>query len=466
MERDAEFPVPLTEILSADGLLCPTVLDINRGRLAWWIIILALGAILGYILYSFIGTFLLGLFVYYATRPIYNRLKQRPFPRSIAAIVSLIVVALPALLLLAYTVSIGIRELNAVANAGLGPYEEVIEAYVDTTALVGEVRQLIRTIAEDPRQLTRGNGLQTIQNLLQIAVAYLGVLATGLLHLFIVLALAFYLLRDDYRLSAWVLSELTADETATRRFMRAVDHDLQTVYFGNILTAFAVGIVAALTYNALDLIAPPGLSVPAPTLLGLLTGIASLVPVVGMKLVYVPMTLFLGIVASTMDVSLLWFPLAFFLGALIVADTIPELLLRPYVSGRGLHVGLVMFAYIIGPLLFGWYGIFLAPLLLVLSVHAARIILPVLIHGEQAESRTTPTNPLLSPSNTSEGSVVTQLRDIRSHSASTDPDGARNSPEESDDERKSEARDRRESRERDRRGSEESDRKESEENNR
>lgn len=411
------------------------MLDINRGRLAWWIIILVLGAILAYILHSFIGTFLLGLFVYYATRPIYNRLQQRALPRSVAAAVSLVVVALPALLLLAYTVSIGLRELSAVASTGLGPYEEIIQSYVNTTELVGEVRQLMTSLAADPRQLTRGNGLKTVQNVIEIAVAYLGVLATGLLHLFIVLALAFYLLRDDYRLSAWILSEISANETATRRFMHAVDRDLQTVYFGNILTAFAVGIVAALSYNALDLIAPPGLSVPSPTLLGLLTGVASLVPVVGMKLVYVPMTLFLGIVAGTIDVSLLWFPVVFFFGVFIVADMIPELVLRPYVSGRGLHVGLLMFAYIIGPLLFGWYGIFLAPLLLVLSVHAARIILPELIHGEQVTSRTIATNPLLLPPDSSEGSVLAQLRKMRSQSPSTDSDSARDSRGKTDDER-------------------------------
>jgi hypothetical protein len=42
----------------------------------------------------------------------------------------------------------------------------------------------------------------------------------------------------------------------------------------------------------------------------------------------------------------------------------------------------VLFAYILGPVVFGWYGLFLGPLLLVLVVHLARIVLPELVRGE------------------------------------------------------------------------------------
>jgi predicted PurR-regulated permease PerM len=76
-------------------------------------------------------------------------------------------------------------------------------------------------------------------------------------------------------------------------------------------------------------------------------------------------------------------PIAFAALSFVVVDTIPDLILRPYVSGRNLHVGLVMFAYIFGPLLFGWYGIFLGPMLLVFVVHFTRLVLPELISGTE-----------------------------------------------------------------------------------
>jgi hypothetical protein len=41
-----------------------------------------------------------------------------------------------------------------------------------------------------------------------------------------------------------------------------------------------------------------------------------------------------------------------------------------------------MLAYTLGPLLFGWYGLFLMPVLLVLVVQFARIVLPDLLADE------------------------------------------------------------------------------------
>ena len=42
----------------------------------------------------------------------------------------------------------------------------------------------------------------------------------------------------------------------------------------------------------------------------------------------------------------------------------------------------MMFAYLLGPILFGWYGFFLLPILFILMLEAIRIVLPELLHGE------------------------------------------------------------------------------------
>jgi predicted PurR-regulated permease PerM len=71
---------------------------IDRDRLGWWAIALALAVLVGYLLTSFIGTFVFGIFVYYATRPIHKRLRRVIQNRTLAAGVSLVALALPALL--------------------------------------------------------------------------------------------------------------------------------------------------------------------------------------------------------------------------------------------------------------------------------------------------------------------------------------------------------------------------------
>ena len=199
------------------------------------------------------------------------------------------------------------------------------------------------------------------------------------LNAFIVLVIAFYLLRDDYRIVAWARSTFELDGGVVERFFAAVDYNLKSVYFGNLVNAFFTASIGVVTFNLLNLIAPPEVPIPLPALLGVLVGIASLVPVVGMKIVWVPVALFLLADSLFNDPTTVWFPLLFAAVSVVVVDTIPDFVLRPYVSGRGLHVGAVMLAYTFGPLLFGWYGIFLGPLILVILVEFGRIVMPWLV---------------------------------------------------------------------------------------
>ena len=352
----------------------------DRGRVAWWVFTLALVAILAGILYAFLGTFVLGLFVYYATRPVFDRL-DRIGQRSLRAMAALLIVALPVLVLIAYTVTIGIRELSALAGTDISAYQEFLQPYVDLSGAQNP-SDLLEALVSDPGRLASLGNPETLRRAAESLGAYLGVVATGLLQVGIALGIAFYLLRDDHRLAGWARTQISRGDEVLAAYGCAVDKDLKTIYFGNILNAFVVAVIAALSYNLLNVIAPAGLAIPVPTLLGLLTGATSLIPVVGMKAVYVPVGLYLSAVAALSDPTLLWFPAVFFLLALTLIDGLTELLLRPYISGRNLHVGLVLFAYILGPLLFGWYGLFLGPLLLVLLVHLFRIVVPELIHGE------------------------------------------------------------------------------------
>jgi hypothetical protein len=78
----------------------------------------------------------------------------------------------------------------------------------------------------------------------------------------------------------------------------------------------------------------------------------------------------------------LWAPLVFLVASFFLVDLLPQTFLRPYLAGRTLHTGLVLFSYILGVALFGWYGLFLGPLLAVLVVHFAKLVLPEVVHGD------------------------------------------------------------------------------------
>jgi predicted PurR-regulated permease PerM len=356
--------------------------ELSRYRLGWWSLGIALGAALLYVVYRFVGTFVFGMFVYYATRPIYRRLRRVIRPASLAAAVSLFALALPALALIAYALSIALGELLTYVDEGmLDPTrwplvdQELLDGIADPATLL----QL------DPERYLTAEGVQSLLSSLGSAVDTVAFVGVGAVHLFVMLALAFYLLRDGDRLSRWVVRKFGDDRGVLEAYGRAVDRDFKAIFFGNILNAVLTGSIGVLAYSILNVYAPPGLTIPAAPLVGLLAGVASLVPIVGMKLVYVPVAIYLAVLGALTEPTGLWFVVAFAAISFVVVDTIPDLVLRPYVSGRSLHVGSLMIAYTFGPLLFGWYGLFLAPMLLVLIVHFARLVLPELLEGEPIE---------------------------------------------------------------------------------
>ncbi|MFH5843362.1 AI-2E family transporter [Haladaptatus sp. CMAA 1909] len=355
----------------------------KRARLAWWVVGLVLGVVVLFVFHSFEGTFVLGLFMYYATRPIYDRLERRLGHPGLTAAAALVTVALPVVILVSYAVAVSAVEVATIAGQSLKGYEGVLQPYLDLSSLTVHPRRILELAQQSQGEFMRLGGPE----LLRTAADVLAAFGTGLLQLFVALAFAFYLLRDDDKLVRWFVSDIGGERSTAYTYVAAVDRSLQTVYFGNILNAFVVGLAAAVVYNLANVFAPPGLSVPLPTLLGLLTGVASLVPIVGTKLVYVPIAAYLVVRSFEIGPRTLWFPAAFVALFIVVIDLVAEVIIRPYITGRELHVGLMLFAYIFGPLLFGWYGLFFGPLLLILLVQFNRIVLPDLMQGTPIQTR-------------------------------------------------------------------------------
>lgn len=344
--------------------------DTTRPRVTWWAVGAVLALVVGAALLTFTGALVTALFLYYASRPVYRRLRPR-LGRSLAAATSIATLVVPLVLLVVYTAIIVVRELRALdQEVGLGSLRQAVSPYFE----VSKVVQNPSVLLENPDVVAAG------RTLVDSVFTFLPLVLTFLLHLLVALAATFYLLKDGSRLAGWARGTFGSETGPFDDYVRAVDEDLSSIYFGNILNAVFAAIIAVITYYALNLVAPDGMAIPFPALLGMLVGAASLIPVVGMKIVYPPVAVLI-LARAVAAGDPLWFPVAFFVASAVVVDFIPDIVLRPFVSGRNLHVGLVMIAYIVGPAFFGWYGLFLGPLLLVLAFHFARRTLPELLDG-------------------------------------------------------------------------------------
>ncbi|ELZ45120.1 permease [Halorubrum coriense DSM 10284] len=356
----------------------------DPGRAVLWLVAIATVAGLLYVGWRFVGTVVVGLFVYYVTRPVFRRINTRLESRTVAVAVTLVTAVLPLLFIIGWAFAILVGALTDLVESDVfEEFEILVQPYLDITALLADFGRYLEALVTDPARLTDLQFDPALGEIAETVFSSFGVAFNAGINGFIVLILVFYLLRDDYRISRWARSTFLEDKEVLETYFMTVDVDLHNVYFGNILNALFTGVLAAVVYTLLNVVAPQVTQIPEAAFLGLLVGVASLIPVIGIKIVTWPVGAYLLGRALWLDPQALWFPVVFFLISFVVVDYIPDQLLRPYVSGRTLHVGAVMLAYTVGPLLFGWYGIFLAPLLFVMTFEFGRIIFPWLLDPEK-----------------------------------------------------------------------------------
>ena len=338
---------------------------------------IVVGAALTYVAYQFIAALTVSVFVYYSTRRFHRSLRRFRLPARTRAMVTLSILAVPLVALLSYTVlmlAVELRNINEeyaiieIAAQNLG-WIDGADEFPDFT--LDGVFTAYQAGDFDP----------VVEFLVEHASAVTSVTTAFVLNLLIVLVVTYYLLLDGDHVRRWLLQ--FDDDAIVREYLEAVDAELEAVLFGNLLNVIVISLVAIAVYTGYNYVAPAGAAVPYPILAGALTGIASLIPVVGMKIIYVPLAIAAAVpVVLSGETTLLVYVVGFVVVAAVVVDTIPDLLLRPYLSGKRTHVGLLMLAYILGPIVFGFYGLFLAPILLVLGLTFADTVLPRLLGAD------------------------------------------------------------------------------------
>ena len=385
--------------------------EFDRVRAVWWGLATLLGGVLAFVVYSYIGTFVLGLFVYYAARPVHRRLRRVFDSPGFTAAVSILAFEIPFLAVTGYAVLLALRGLESYSGVGADAIARFVPASpAEVDRAIADPVGYVSALDADALLAVVSGGANVVEPVLVF-----------LLHLALAVTIAFFCLRDGSRFAGWVRDGV-GEDSALWTYGTLVDRDLRVVYFGNVRTIIVVAVLGIFVYNGLNAVSPPGLRIPVPNVLALLTGAATLVPVVVGKLVYVPVGAYLAARAAETGPVRLWFPVAVVAVSLLVLDLFPVMVVRPLLAGQSTHRGLMMFSYIFGGLTFGWYGIFLGPLLLVAGIHLVRVAFWELLRGEEITPAVTSAHRL--------GSMPVEHRFLpdRSREPPSDP-----SPETADD---------------------------------
>jgi len=342
---------------------------------------LAVALVVGFIGYRFVAPLTVAVFLYYSTRRLFHRLERFRLPARARAVISLSLIGVPLIGLIGYTVLLVLIEARQFVERY--PVAETVGA---EDSWVGDLAQLSDPTLDGLVAAYRSGQFDPLIEFVSEQAPLLASTLSGLaLNLLIVVVVTYYLLLDGSKFHEWLLT--FDDDAVVREYLETADDELEAVLYGNLLNVIAISIIAVVTYTAYNVAVPAAVEVPYPALAGALTGVASLIPVIGMKIVYVPLAAVTSVptLLGGGDVALLAYVAGFLVVAAVVVDTIPDIVLRPYFSGKTTHVGLLMLAYIFGPVVFGFHGLFLAPIVLVLALTFADTALVRLLGGDPSE---------------------------------------------------------------------------------
>lgn len=349
-------------------------------RIIAGVVVAALLLLVGYVMMRFLAVIVFAIFLYYAVRPIYRVLNRFGLPRRVRAMLALVLFGIPFIILLTYTVAIVVIETQQFLVA-YDVQDQVLQralAEFDVTGV--DLDELQQVVAGATTQASLSVALVSLTGAVSLV-------SSALVQLLILVVVTYYMLVDGPRLVSWLLE--TFDEPGVMgEYARAVDPELSLTLFGNIVNVFVTAIIGVVTFYTYNFFVPPPVQVPFPALVAALAGVGSLIPVVGIKLVYVPVTIALAASAWLAgDLSLLVPVAALLLVSALVVDFIPDFFIRAHISGEQTHTGMLLLSYIVGPIVFGFYGLFLAPILLILVINAVHVLLPYVLSGEPPEVR-------------------------------------------------------------------------------
>jgi predicted PurR-regulated permease PerM len=329
----------------------------EHGALKWAALAAALA--IGWLIMPIGVGILLGMLLAFVMQPLYGRLtKTLGVVWSSLAVVlgATLAVACGALGLAWLFVTKGVvlaRDLIAIVGPG-GMGDRMLGWVGHITVRFGitsdELTRRVRTLAEDAATRTASE-----------ADTVIGALASSLLGIFFVMLTMHFMLRN------WETVSLRAQEAFPLRpdYTRALFAEFRrvgrTALMGTVVTGLAQGLLATIGYWLAG--------VPEPIFFGAATTIASLVPVVGTMLVWVPAGVVLIVIGHpTQGVfELLW-------GSLFVV-ALSDYFIRPrLVGGESEMPSVVTFAALFGGVeVFGLKGLVVGPVVMSLAVAILRL---------------------------------------------------------------------------------------------
>jgi len=341
------------EVLSRRGVLEPLLAGV----------VLLGFLLLLYVLSPIYPALLIALVVFYLLYPVESRLEARVKRRWLAMLLTVLFVLLPGMVFFSFVIyrvaseAVSLlstpeaRQLLALAGINIQEYVALLQE---------ELSRLQELSIEELQQLlTSFTGYGSLlQSLAALFVGFFKALGGALFQMFLGVLVALYLLTKAEEIAD------AATHLSDRRvvaYFSYLDALLRQIVYSIFLTALFTGLLAYAVYSTF--------SVPFTGLLAALTGVLTLIPIVGGWLVYAPMTGYLYLAYGAAKAAF------FFITCVAVLSVLPDIVIRPLVASVSGRVPVVplLIGFIAGTASLGAKGILLGPVVVFAALGFVRI---------------------------------------------------------------------------------------------
>ncbi|MEJ5301716.1 MAG: AI-2E family transporter [Thermodesulforhabdaceae bacterium] len=316
------------------------------------------------ILKPFIHTIILSFLLGSIVVPVYDRLlvklKGRRNLTAIIIVLGLVsIIFIPTVLFLSALVNqaiITISQINDWFKAG--SLHNFIQRSEEVQIIFSKINAYLVKFgfAEiNPRQWDIGTPLLTVtrymgQFIVSHGTAFLSNVVQLVLHLFIMIVLVFYVIRDHQKILRKLKDLSPLREDQEDRILNIVRSVAKSAVLGNFATAVAQGIAGGIGFFIIGI---------QPLFWGTMIAVSSLIPVVGTAIVWIPTVIYL-IIAGKIKSAVF-----FALWSIIVVGSLDNVIRPFFMKGAGEMSTLLIFLSIMGGVqYFGLLGVIYGPLIL------------------------------------------------------------------------------------------------------
>ncbi|MDD1763304.1 MAG: AI-2E family transporter [Methanobacteriaceae archaeon] len=318
-----------------------------------FLVVLVLLVLSFLVIYPIISMIILGAIFAYGIRPLALKMEHKLKFRSLAIVVAMIIVILPLIALLAYSISTLISSSTSLVELARGIDLSLINS---TSAQQSAVLQQSIPSTIYPYIASFLNIVNVeLADIIRFVVNYILGLIESIpilaLQIFIFLASTFYLARDGDKLNEYIQYTIPAGRKHYfENLYKEIERVLKSIFYGHFLTAIIIGLMAGIGFYILGY--------PYALFLGIITGFFQLIPILGPWPVYTVLTIY-DIISGYYFRAVLVLLFGIFLSA-------SDIYIRPQLSGKyaDIHPMIFILGFLSGPLIFGIVGFILGPLIL------------------------------------------------------------------------------------------------------